>query len=310
MDLIALIEDSSTDDDDNEEEDDTQTTGAERKKFRRTGTTDVIKSSNAKQCSELFLRSVPHRKGHWAGHIQIKIPMTASSPSSLQSWKKHSVERFRHLLERNGVSGTIVQHDVLYISLSKFFSLQLSQIDSFTSRLADLVRHEHSTHLYIDPTASDDTDGINGIVLMNEEKTRSFWCWKVHANATLRRLVTHVDTVLKMYNQPTYYEAARFHVSVASFPGNIRQKLNDTDTGTGTGIGTCTGNNNNPISKDFGALEKATKLNSTSSCCLADGNESEASSSLSSLDENIIVPVTELLCTFGKTKKFILQLRG
>jgi len=41
------------------------------------------------------------------------------------------------------------------------------------------------------------------------------------------------------------------------------------------------------------------------------GNNSEgSSSSSSSFDESVIVPVHELLCTFGTTKNFVFKLRN
>ena len=78
--------------------------------------------------------------------------------------------------------------------------------------------------LHVETTSmmvNDEDAAIHEIVLLNEEKSRSFWCWKVYPNATLLRLVGHVDSVLKSYNQPLYYRPAHFHVSTASYPGNI-----------------------------------------------------------------------------------------
>jgi hypothetical protein len=244
----------------------------------------------------------------------MKTPSTSSETSSyvvsLQKWKKHSVERFQKLLERRGISGTVVEHDDLYISMSKYFSLQVPQIDTFARRLADLVRQEHYMNLFVD---------IDEIVLMNDEKTRSFWCWNVYPNATLRRLLAHVDTVLKLYNQPIYYQPARFHVSVASFPGNILEKLapdnnsddDDDDDVLDKDRKHCQNTNKNNYSSRSINTTTTTPTTTTNDSCVDKGNDEESSASSSSFDdESIVAPVHELLCTFGTTKKFIIKLRN
>jgi hypothetical protein len=337
MDLLPSIDDSSDDDDDDgsssngcdgtkrtytcvEKKTETKTAGLgrNRNKIRRRGSIDIIHSSAA-QHSEFFSRSIPHRRGHWSGHVKIpllmKTPSTSSETSSyvvsLQKWKKHSVERFQKLLERRGISGTVVEHDDLYISMSKYFSLQVPQIDTFARRLADLVRQEHYMNLFVD---------IDEIVLMNDEKTRSFWCWNVYPNATLRRLLAHVDTVLKLYNQPIYYQPARFHVSVASFPGNILEKLapdnnsdddDDDDDVLDKDRKHCQNTNKNNYSSRSINTTTTTPTTTTNDSCVDKGNDEESSASSSSFDdESIVAPVHELLCTFGTTKKFIIKLRN
>jgi hypothetical protein len=334
MDLLPSIEDSSDDDNDGSSSNDykgrkrtyicvekkteteTASFGRNRNKIRRRGSIDVIQSREA-QHSEVFSRSIPHRRGHWSGHVKIPLLTESSSSSSsssyavsLQKWKKHSVERFTLFLERRGISGPVVEHDDLYISLSKYFSLQVAQIDTFSRRLADLVQREHSMNLYVD---------IDETVLMNDEKTRSFWCWNVYPNATLRRLLAHVDAVLKIYNQPIYYRPARFHVSVASFPGNILEKLadidddDDDDDVLDKDRTRCQQNNkNNDSSRSVVTTTTKTTTTTTNDSCVDNGNDDdESSASSSSFDEeSIVAPVHELLCTFGTTKKFIAKLRN
>ena len=341
MDLLPSIEDSSDDDNDGsssssssngcegrkrthtcvEQKTETKTAsfGRNRNKIRRRGSIDIIQSREA-QHSEVFSRSIPHRRGHWSGHVKIPL-LTESSSSlsssssyavSLQKWKKHSIGNFRKFLERRGISGTVVEHDDLYISLSKYFSLQVAQIDTFSRRLADLVQQEHSMNLYVD---------MDEIVLLNDEKTRSFWCWNVYPNATLRRLLAHVDAVLKTYNQPIYYRPARFHVSVASFPGNILEKLadNNNDDDDDDDIldkdqKRCQKKNKNNVSSRPAVTTrtKTTTTTSTNDSCADKGNDDDESSASSSSfdDESIVAPIHELLCTFGTTKTFIFKLRN
>jgi hypothetical protein len=58
-------------------------------------------------------------------------------------------------------------------------------------------------------------------LLVNDETTRSFWCWKLIENPSITRILKHVDNVLTDYEQDPYYESPEFHVSLASLAGNV-----------------------------------------------------------------------------------------
>jgi hypothetical protein len=60
------------------------------------------------------------------------------------------------------------------------------------------------------------------MLLVNDEKTRSFWCWKLTENPSIQRILKHVDNVLTDYKQDPYYESPEFHVSIASLAGNVQ----------------------------------------------------------------------------------------
>jgi hypothetical protein len=179
-------------------------------KKRKRGCVSIVPSSQAP--TSLFTRSVPHRRGHWSGHVM--VPVTCFSSKTIE----RSILKFQKRLEKQGFSGTIVRHDQIHLSLSKSFSLQLGCIDSFVQQLTTRLTHERSTRCFVDRSMC----SSGGDVLVNDEKTRSFWGWRVvQPNATLTRLVRHVDAVLKSYNQPSYYDPPIFHISLASFPGNV-----------------------------------------------------------------------------------------
>jgi len=229
--------------------------GKKAKKARR-GSVDILPSSKAPPNS--FLRSIPHRRGHWAGHVKIPV----SSPAFSEQEKSGSIRRFQDLLEKHGHSGIVVAHETLHVSLSKYFSLQVAQIDSFVKRLSELVIQERPTHLHVD------TDGK---IMINEEGTRSFWCWTVYTNATLLRLVAHIDSVLASYNQPVYYKPPHFHISVASFPGSI------------------------------GSFEAEDDH--------ARESEGETDDETSSSEGGFTIPVTYLQCNLGTTKEYRIPLK-
>jgi len=354
MDMLVFLQDSTDDDSDGDNVSNLEMTKAKTKrkkpihpstaiacagtirksKVRRRGSIDVISSSKA-QDSNIFSRSIPHRRGHWAGHVKIPLLTKASSsPSSsftftddddlLRARKNNNVKTFRDLLERQGISGTIVEHDYLHLSLSKQFSLQAAHIEPFVRQLTNLVRQEHPTSLRVESMSASelrsiwDTGSINEIVLLNEEKTRSFLCWKVRPNVTLKRIVSHIDTVMKNYNQPVYYKPAKFHISIASFPGNIFEMMDaDNDDVANTNIRHF-GTHNDDDQFDFQASNKSAygspvkKRPLQSRGCAHEEIEEDSlsSSSSSSLDEIFLVPVHELKCTVGTTKEFVIALRS
>jgi hypothetical protein len=94
-------------------------------------------------------------------------------------------------------------------------------------QLATRVSAERSTRLLVDTT---------GVLLVNDEKTRSFYGWRVCPNPSIHRMLRHVDEVLKNYNQPSYYDPPIFHISLASVTGDISKlwaELEDMDEDEG-----------------------------------------------------------------------------
>ena len=226
-------EDEEDDDDLNNNNNNAEPKGKRRIKKRRLGSVSILLSSQvpttnttntSNATNALFVRSVPHRKGHWSGHVMVPVLIDSSSPF-LQQQQQKTIHKFQKELEQRGYSGTLVQHESLHLSLSKFFSLQLGCIEPFVQRLKTRLQHQHSTRLFMDTNYNYNYNNNNNQetnILVNDEKTRSFLGWNVVPNSDLFRLVGHVDDVLKSYNQPSYYQPPRFHVSIASFPGNLK----------------------------------------------------------------------------------------
>jgi hypothetical protein len=179
--------------------------GPKRRKKGKRGSVAILPSDEAP--AGAFQRTVPHKRGHWAGHVLVPVTTTVGVPAV-----EKSILAFQQALERNGHSGTLVKHSHLHLSLSKFFSLQLTFIDSFVNKLEHRIKAERATRLFVDR---------QGTILVNDEKTRSFLSWKVKANTSLLRIVKHVDSVLADYDKPVYYDPPIFHISLASFAGNL-----------------------------------------------------------------------------------------
>lgn len=180
------------------------------KKKQKQGMVEVIPSRQASP--DLFVRTIPHKRGKWSGHVFCPFPNVddATATATVQS----SVTKFQNRLERAGFSGIMVQHEArhLHFSLSRHLSFQIGSIESFMKQLATRVSAERSTRLLVDTT---------GVLLVNDEKSRSFYGWRVCPNPTIHRMVRHVNEVLKNYNQPPYYDPPIFHISLASVTGDI-----------------------------------------------------------------------------------------
>ena len=175
------------------------------KKKQKQGMVEVIPSRKASP--DLFVRTIPHKRGRWSGHVFCPFP-NVDDDAIVQS----SITKFQNRLERAGFSGVMVQHEELHFSLSRHLSFQIGSIESFMKQLATRVSAERSTRLLVDTT---------GVLLVNDEKTRSFYGWRVCPNITIHRILRHVNEVLKSYNQPPYYDPPIFHISLASVAGDI-----------------------------------------------------------------------------------------
>ena len=209
------------------------------KKRQREGTVEI--NWNPRHEEALFVRTTPHIRGNWAGHVFVKVDIEQGGndcddedeeeTSKLDAMVRRSLGRLRQSLEDCGWSGTIHPHlnpcDVhkgLHISLSRPFFLQLASIPSFVATLKEKLSLEQSTTL---------TVLKEEMILTNDEGTRSFWCWSVSSTPTILRILSHVDCVMQQYNQPVYYKPPRLHVSVGSIRGRVPDLSQRDDASTG-----------------------------------------------------------------------------
>ena len=225
MDLLHLYESSSSDndnDDDNKDEQDGQphdanapnTDTSDTKladshyKKQKIGTVTIVADRDlSPQQKSLFVRSQPHVRGNWAGHLYAAVTLSATD---YQTTADEAVQTFSRDLERAGWSGTLVQHAAIHLSLARPFYLQTSCIDSFVDKLQRcLATCPACTVRCV----------ANPLLLVNDTGQRSFLTWPVQASASLQTIVQHMDRVLVEYNQAVYYQPASFHVSLASFAG-------------------------------------------------------------------------------------------
>jgi hypothetical protein len=220
MDLLGLID---SDDDHNKDQKESRKRSKLLKSGKqiKRGSVTILPSSQAP--ADLFVRSVPHKQGHWSGHVRVPIDFSSSVKSLIDDdLIDLTVRGFQKRLELSGVTGTLIRHESIHFSLSKYFSLQLGSIESFVKNLSTRLSMERSITLVVD---------TSGILLVNDEKTRSFYGWRVRPTPSLLRILKHVDDTLLNYNQPTYYEPPIFHISIASISGDVSSQLNQSSEG-------------------------------------------------------------------------------
>jgi Uncharacterised conserved protein len=176
--------------------------------------------------SNTFARTIPHVPGNWAGHVFGSIPIDDELRQSLAA----SLSRFQEHLKTKFQPSTgqqkqlqIISHldcDHLHLSLSRPFALQLASIDSFVTQLNKRLCLLPMMTLRLNLSAEH--------LLLNDEKTRSFWTVPVDTSPTLMAIVEEVDAVLKTYNQPPYYTPPLFHISIGSLVGDLADVTNTT----------------------------------------------------------------------------------
>lgn len=237
---------------------------APKKTARRKVT--LMDSTQAKG-SDLFVREIPHSRGNWAGHVFVQIP------SSFRRRANLSVAYFCSCLENAGWTGTVISHTSnLHLSLSRPFFLQQSSIDSFVHSLQQRLSLERGTNLLVKGEK----------LLVNDNGTRSFWCWSLTSNPCVQRILECVNQVMLEYKQSTYYEAPEFHVSLASLPGNVEQLLLERRVAT---------EGESPDAKE------------------GDTASEDESSDDDNTDGPLIVSLDHVDVTFGTTKSFRIDLR-
>jgi len=264
-------DDNDNDNDDTEcqEEKEEEAINKNPRKRIRKGLVTIISSEEAP--TDLFQRSVPHRRGHWSGHIF--IPLTLNIPTIRAM--RHSIHHFQTLLETQGYSGTVVQHSIYHISLSKYFSLQLHFIEPFVQKLRLLLSMEYISRIFFHPQQQQSPH-----ILLNDDKTRSFWSWKVYPDTHLKKLVSHIDSILNEYDQPTYYEPPIFHTSLASFNGNL---------------------------ENFSSFPSPPTINDPTTES-DDDNVDEDKSDSDDADSSSVIVVNQVVCQFGTTKSYTINL--
>ena len=248
---------------------------------------------------------------------------------------RKSTINFKTWLEDRGHTGYIMEHDDpshLHISFSKYFSISIANIEPFMKQLESLIRDAKLTRTRITVSCGGDvgscsssssnsavnsTDRDSGnnsrfdntnkrspTILVNDERTRSFWCWgatTTRNNETLVRLVNLVDTILRRYNQPTYYQPPTFHVSIASFAGDLTDEILQQKTN---------GSHTNDEKKDHAETGSSSSQQIyRDEVKRTDNDEGDYDDDDDDDDEDsIVVTVDRIVCTFGTTKEFVINL--
>mmetsp|Transcript_36536 Transcript_36536/g.85407 ORF Transcript_36536/g.85407 Transcript_36536/m.85407 type:complete len:385 (-) Transcript_36536:139-1293(-) len=207
----------------------------------RAGDAKSQKLDGKERSESLFLRTVPHRAGTYACHIRVPVGSvdkyddgsddddddsgscgTSSLLQNLRSSSRDAISRLRRILRASkDRRGSVVTNEDPrhYLSLSRTFYLQAHARRRFEADLRATLRC--SLPPGPTPAASIDLDPRSAIVLVNDERTRSFLCFRCECRGGVVGLIRAIDGVLESYGQETYYEEPILHVSVASVRGDL-----------------------------------------------------------------------------------------
>jgi len=154
-------------------------------------------STNIRDCPQdhqMRSRSFEHCEGNWATHVYIDCPLSECLRQGLRNIFDKSNNL--HLIEST------------HVSLSKTFVLKFHWIENFFTSLRQKFK-DSSTKFMLQLSS-------NVVYFANEDRSRHFACilateW---CNPVLSVIIEKVDSSLKEFNLPLYYEDPSAHVSV------------------------------------------------------------------------------------------------
>ncbi|KXJ78759.1 hypothetical protein RP20_CCG003025 [Aedes albopictus] len=159
------------------------------------------------------VRSFAHERGIWASYVFIDYnEIDAFDDLQRQLIAKASKDL---QLDLNRV-------DNLHLSLTKTFVLRHHNIAAFVENVRSAVSGTRRFRIALSDLA----------VYTNEENTRTFLAVKVadQSYGPLSSLVATLDTSMKEYKLPTFYQDPSFHISFLWCLGNRRKLLEDSMT--------------------------------------------------------------------------------
>lgn len=175
-------------------------------------TIEKSEDKDAPENHQMRIRSIPHVEGNWATHVFIECKLLFSpffpfstfflTPGTLNENLKSVITNIEEIFtDIHAISSP-------HLSLSKTFILRYHWIESFFSSLKDKLKG--STPKFLLQLSSD------VVYFSNEDKTRHFACilaseWN---QQLLISLVGRVDSCLREFDLPVYYEEPSMHVSI------------------------------------------------------------------------------------------------
>ncbi|KAL0871922.1 hypothetical protein ABMA27_004374 [Loxostege sticticalis] len=153
------------------------------------------------------VRSFPHVRGNWATFIYVKY----SGDKSVFNLSQKILEIL------SAYEDSCHSCENIHISLSKTVVLQYHLITPFTKCLQEAFGDTQCFHL----------EFLGVKVYCNEDNTRTFIALEVdyYTKKKLLKLSQKVDSVLKEFKLPLFYEDPSFHMSIIWLNGNKKAEL-------------------------------------------------------------------------------------
>ncbi|GFT38270.1 u6 snRNA phosphodiesterase [Nephila pilipes] len=151
------------------------------------------------------IRSFPHERGVWATYVYIEYTPEPEFYDMIEELKKNA--------STHGIDLQISED--FHVSLSRTLKLRHHWISPFIDALRNKLSCYFQFKVFFDSLE----------VYENEEKTRTFLGLKVRSDVPLLTLLGKVDSCVKDFKLPIFYEDPSFHLSCASCIGSKAEEI-------------------------------------------------------------------------------------
>ncbi|EGD72996.1 hypothetical protein PTSG_04705 [Salpingoeca rosetta] len=149
------------------------------------------------------VRQFPHVEGQWPTFACLRLHDGEEEEDVLEA----AMEVAQCITDTMKVKA--VPCEDVHVSLSRTFTLQLGEIDSFVSQVRQAVA---SVPAFYAPL------GFRGYVMLNDDGSRAFFCVGLNQRVpAIDLLLDRIDECLAAFAKPAFYEARDIHVSLASW---------------------------------------------------------------------------------------------
>lgn len=170
-------------------------------------------------------RSFAHVRGNWATFAFAHIPHLDLRPLQteiMNKFRENDLDFQGHLI------------DDPHLSLTRVVTLRHHWIDPFVKQVRDkMAKHFKPFSVIFNGFKGKYSDKVqlNGtfiyylnrklikssLVLVNEDKTRSFLTLTLHPSSTLTSMISQLDSILEEFGLPGFYDPPSFHISLLWF---------------------------------------------------------------------------------------------
>lgn len=148
------------------------------------------------------MRAIAHFPGNWASHVFLNVPIV----DALQSAVTELLDNLNNSSAFEPQKWTPIASPV-HLSLSKLFMLRHHEVERFSAGLRQIAADQLRFRIKF---------GGDAEILANDDSSRFFIALLVDTgHRRLAQLAASVGSLLSDFGHETYYEEAKFHISIA-----------------------------------------------------------------------------------------------